>query len=81
VRLLDALGANLAAEQKELARQDFVLFRQLLTPIQVCPVPWQAPGCQSPVLDHTSMHTQLFPDSVTHRADTDVLMSRRPASW
>jgi hypothetical protein len=34
VRLLDALGANLAAEQKELARQDFVLFRQLLTPIQ-----------------------------------------------
>jgi hypothetical protein len=36
VRLLDALGANLAAEQKELARQDFVLFRQLLTPIQVC---------------------------------------------
>lgn len=36
VRLLDALGDNLAAEQKELARQDFVLFRQLLTPIQVC---------------------------------------------
>lgn len=34
-RLLDALGANLAAEQRELARQDFVLFRQLLTPIQV----------------------------------------------
>lgn len=34
-RLLEALAANLAAEQRELARQDFVLFRQLLTPIQV----------------------------------------------
>ena len=34
VALLDALGANLASEQQELARQDFVLFRQLLTPIQ-----------------------------------------------
>ena len=49
MRLLDALGANLAAEQKELARQDFVLFRQLLTPIQVCrvraPKP-SVPGCQ-----------------------------------
>mmetsp|Transcript_21092 Transcript_21092/g.63458 ORF Transcript_21092/g.63458 Transcript_21092/m.63458 type:complete len:540 (-) Transcript_21092:1209-2828(-) len=34
VRVLDALAANLAAEQQELAHQDFVLFRELLSPVQ-----------------------------------------------
>lgn len=36
--MLEALAANLAAEQRELARQDWVLFRELLSPVQV-PLP------------------------------------------
>lgn len=39
VRVLDALAANLAAEQQELAHQDFVLFRELLSPVQVRETP------------------------------------------
>lgn len=34
LRVLEALAVNLAAEQQELARQDWVLFRELLSPVQ-----------------------------------------------
>lgn len=37
-QVLEALAANLAAEQQELAHQDFVLFRELLSPVQVPPL-------------------------------------------
>ena len=35
LRVLDALDANLRAEQRALAELDFLLFTQLLTPVQV----------------------------------------------
>ena len=43
-QVLDALAANLAAEQQELAHQDFVLFRQLLSPVQVRRSPPRPPS-------------------------------------